>query len=80
MIPLTRLATYQGVPVSKVLSSETAAQVSADTMVGGATLTAGSEVAFRWVVAAQGGKIMPVGVALVCTKQISLAAGQVKVL
>jgi hypothetical protein len=47
---------------------------------GGATLTAGSEVAFRWVVAAQGGKIMPVGVALVCTKQISLAAGQVKVL
>ena len=47
---------------------------------GGAALTAGSEVAFRWVVAAQGGKIMPVGVALVCTKQISLAAGQVKVL
>lgn len=40
MIPLTRLATYQGVPVSNVLSPETAAKVAADTMVGGATLTA----------------------------------------
>ena len=37
------------------------------------------EVALRWVVSAQGGKIMPVGVALVCTKQISVAAQQVKV-
>lgn len=40
MIPLTRLATYQGVPVSNLLSADTLAKVSADTMVGGATLTA----------------------------------------
>lgn len=40
MIPLVRLATYQGVPVSNVLTSEVAAKVAADTMVGGATLTA----------------------------------------
>jgi malate dehydrogenase len=39
MIPLTRLATYNGVPVSRFLSSEKLAKVSADTMVGGATLT-----------------------------------------
>ena len=37
------------------------------------------EVSLRWVVSAQGGKIMPVGVALVCAKQISLAAQEVKV-
>jgi malate dehydrogenase len=40
MIPLTRLATYQGQPVSELLSSEVLAKVAADTMVGGATLTA----------------------------------------
>ena len=40
MIPLTRLATYQGVPLPNVLTTETAAKVAADTMVGGATLTA----------------------------------------
>jgi malate dehydrogenase len=40
MIPLTRLATYQGQPVSNLLSSEVLAKVAADTMVGGATLTA----------------------------------------
>jgi malate dehydrogenase len=40
MIPLTRLATYQGVPLTNVLTTETAAKVAADTMVGGATLTA----------------------------------------
>lgn len=40
MIPLTRHATYQGVPVSKVLSADTLSKVAADTMVGGATLTA----------------------------------------
>jgi malate dehydrogenase len=40
MIPLTRLATCQGVPVSKTLSADTLSKVAADTMVGGATLTA----------------------------------------
>ncbi|UKJ08783.1 malate dehydrogenase [Solitalea lacus] len=39
MIPLTRLATYNGVPVSKFLEAETLKKVAADTMVGGATLT-----------------------------------------
>jgi len=39
MIPLTRLATYKGVPVSQFLSAEQLKQVAADTMVGGATLT-----------------------------------------
>ncbi|MBC8109736.1 MAG: malate dehydrogenase, partial [Verrucomicrobia bacterium] len=39
MIPLTRYATYQGVPASQFLSAETLKQVAADTMVGGATLT-----------------------------------------
>jgi malate dehydrogenase len=40
MIPLTRLASYNGVPVSEFLSSEELNKVAADTMVGGATLTA----------------------------------------
>jgi malate dehydrogenase len=40
MIPLTRLASYKGVPVSQFLSAEQLKKVSADTMVGGATLTA----------------------------------------
>ena len=40
MIPLTRLATYNGIPVSQFLSDEQLAKVAADTMVGGATLTA----------------------------------------
>ncbi len=39
MIPLTRYATYQGVPVSAYLDEATLAKVAADTMVGGATLT-----------------------------------------
>ncbi len=39
MIPLTRLAAYNGVPVSEFLSEEQLAKVAADTMVGGATLT-----------------------------------------
>jgi malate dehydrogenase len=39
MIPLTRLATYLGVPVSSTLNKETLDKVAADTMVGGATLT-----------------------------------------
>lgn len=39
MIPLTRLATYNGLPVSQFLSQEQLKQVAADTMVGGATLT-----------------------------------------
>jgi malate dehydrogenase len=39
MIPLTRLATYNSIPVSKVLNAEKLKKVAADTMVGGATLT-----------------------------------------
>lgn len=39
MIPLTRLATWNGVPVSRFVSSEALQKVAADTMVGGATLT-----------------------------------------
>jgi malate dehydrogenase len=39
MIPLTRLASYKGVPVSQFLSADALKKVSADTMVGGATLT-----------------------------------------
>ncbi|HVZ98366.1 MAG TPA: malate dehydrogenase [Chitinophagaceae bacterium] len=39
MIPLTRLATYNGTPVSNLLDAETLKKVAADTMVGGATLT-----------------------------------------
>ena len=39
MIPLTRFATYNGFPVSSLLSEEELQKVAADTMVGGATLT-----------------------------------------
>lgn len=39
MIPLKRLATYNGTPVSELLSTEALDKVVADTMVGGATLT-----------------------------------------
>lgn len=39
MIPLTRLATLNGTPVSNLLNEETLKKVAADTMVGGATLT-----------------------------------------
>ena len=39
MIPLTRLASYKGVPVTELLDKETLDKVVADTMVGGATLT-----------------------------------------
>ena len=39
MIPLTRLATYQGLPVSNYLDAEKLKKVAADTMVGGAPLT-----------------------------------------
>lgn len=39
MIPLTRLATYNGIPVSEFLSKEQLQKVSDDTMVGGKTLT-----------------------------------------
>ena len=39
MLPLTRLATYRGVPVSAFLSEERLAKVAEDTKVGGATLT-----------------------------------------
>ncbi len=40
MIPLTRLASYNGIPVSEFLSQAQLDKVAADTMVGGATLTA----------------------------------------
>lgn len=40
MIPLTRLAAYNGIPVSEFLSQDQLDKVTADTMVGGATLTA----------------------------------------
>jgi malate dehydrogenase len=39
MIPLTRLATLNGTPVSQFLNADQLKQVAADTMVGGATLT-----------------------------------------
>ena len=39
MIPLTRLASYNGTPVSQHLTDEDLEQVGASTMVGGATLT-----------------------------------------
>ena len=39
MIPLTRLASYNGAPVSNFLSQDVLDKVAADTMVGGATLT-----------------------------------------
>ncbi len=39
MIPLTRFATYKGVPVSQFLSEEKLEEVAKATMVGGATLT-----------------------------------------
>jgi malate dehydrogenase len=39
MIPLTRLASYNGIPVTQFLSEDVLKKVAADTMVGGATLT-----------------------------------------
>jgi malate dehydrogenase len=39
MIPLTRLASYNGTPISQHLNDETMEQVAASSMVGGATLT-----------------------------------------
>jgi malate dehydrogenase len=39
MIPLTRMATYCGTPVSQHLDETSLKKVAADTMVGGATLT-----------------------------------------
>jgi malate dehydrogenase len=39
MIPLTRLATYMGTPIADHMTAEEMSKVSADTMVGGATLT-----------------------------------------
>jgi malate dehydrogenase len=39
MIPLTRLASYNGTPVDQFLSETALEKVAADTMVGGATLT-----------------------------------------
>ena len=39
MLPLTRLASYRGVPVTEFLSEERLSQVAEDTKVGGATLT-----------------------------------------
>ncbi|SOE20654.1 malate dehydrogenase (NAD) [Spirosomataceae bacterium TFI 002] len=39
MIPMTRLATWNGIPVSRFLNAEQQKEVAAKTMVGGATLT-----------------------------------------
>lgn len=39
MIPLTRLASYNGIPVSEFLSEAELSEVASSTMVGGATLT-----------------------------------------
>jgi malate dehydrogenase len=39
MIPLTRFATYMGIPAAELLEAATLEKVAADTMVGGATLT-----------------------------------------
>lgn len=39
MIPLTRLATLNGLPVSNLVAADVLQKVAADTMVGGATLT-----------------------------------------
>jgi len=39
MIPLTRFATYMGMPASEILDPAALEKVAADTMVGGATLT-----------------------------------------
>ena len=39
MIPLTRLATVNGTPVSNMLGADQLKKIAADTMVGGATLT-----------------------------------------
>ena len=39
MIPLTRLACYNGIPISTLISKEKLNKVAQDTMVGGATLT-----------------------------------------
>jgi malate dehydrogenase len=39
MIPLVRLATYKGIPVSQLVSKEKVEEVVKSTMVGGATLT-----------------------------------------
>lgn len=39
MLPLMRLATYKGIPVSQLLSAEEQEEVTKQTMVGGATLT-----------------------------------------
>src|ERR1700761_7967695 len=39
MIPLTRLATLNGTPISNMIAADKLKQIAADTMVGGATLT-----------------------------------------
>ncbi|MDF2636029.1 MAG: malate dehydrogenase [Pelosinus sp.] len=39
MIPLTRFATYMGIPAAELLDAAALEKVAADTMVGGATLT-----------------------------------------
>ena len=39
MIPLARLATYKGLPVSTLLNNEQLAEITRSTMLGGATLT-----------------------------------------
>ena len=49
MIPMTRYATYKGMPVSTMISAEELEQVAKDTMVGGATLTGLLVPAHGWL-------------------------------
>ena len=49
MIPLASLATYKGVPVTKLLSAEKLDEVVKNTMVGGATLTGLLELLLGWL-------------------------------
>ena len=39
MIPLTRLASYNGIPISNLLSDKKQKEIISSTMIGGATLT-----------------------------------------
>ena len=55
-------------------------QAACAVLSGGAAKAAWSDVVLRWVVAAQGGKITPIGIALVCSKQICLQGEEIKVL
>lgn len=57
MIPLKRLATYKGIPVSELLSAEKLDEVVKATMVGGATLTGLLGVSAWYAPGAAGAKV-----------------------